>query len=75
MNYLGYIRYLPVSQNGNLRINLPLISIFLINFDDDYLDSFAKITSRNRDIDLVKSIIKPYFDGFDDPINAMCCRF
>ena len=46
---------------------------YLFNkFYDDYLDSFAKITSRNRDIDLVKSIIKPYFDGFDDPINAMC---
>ena len=68
----GYIRYLPVSQEWELKNKFTSYKYLFNKFYDDYLDSFAKITSRNRDIDLVKSIIKPYFDGFDDPINAMC---
>ena len=39
---------------------------------DGDIDSFAKITARNQNIDLVKKIIRPHFEKFDDPINAMC---
>ena len=46
---------------------------YLFNkFYDHYIDSFAKITARNDDIEMVKDIIKPYFEKFEDPINAMC---
>ena len=68
----GYIRYLPVSQEWELKNKFTSYKYLFNKFYDQYIDSFAKITARNDDIDLVKSIIKPHFEKFDDPINAMC---
>ena len=68
----GYIRYLPVSQEWELKNKFTSYKYLFNKFYDRYIDSFAKITSRNEEIDLVKSIIKPHFEKFDDPINAMC---
>ena len=68
----GYIRYLPISQEWELKNKFTSYKYLFNKFYDKYIDSFVKITSRNQDIELVKRIIKPYFEKFDDPINAMC---
>lgn len=67
----GYTRYLPVSQEWELKNKFTSYTYLFNKFYDEYIDSFAKITSRNEDIELVKQIIKPHFEKFDDPINAM----
>jgi len=68
----GYIRYLPISQEWELKNKFTSYKYLFNKFYDQYIDSFSKITSRNEDIQLVKKIIKPYFEKFEDPINAMC---
>ena len=67
----GYIRYLPVAQEWQLKQKFTSYKYLFNKFYDDYLDSFAKITARTDNVDLVKQTIKPYFEMFDDPINAM----
>ncbi len=67
----GYTRYLPVSQEWELKNKFTSYQYLFNKFYDEYIDSFAKITSRNDDIELVKQTIKPHFEKFDDPINAM----
>src|SRR5205085_4881448 len=40
-------------------------------FYPSYLDGFAKITARNADVEFVREKLRPYFEMFDDPVNAM----
>ncbi len=68
----GYTRYLPISQEWELKNKFTSYKYLFNKFYDAYIDSFAKITSRNENIDMVKEIIRPHFEKFDDPINAMC---
>ena len=67
----GYVRYLPIAQEWQLKKKFTSYKYLFNKFYDDYLDSFAKITARNKNIELVRETIKPYFEMFDDPINAM----
>ena len=67
----GYVRYLPISQEMELKSKFQSYKYLFNKFYNSYIDSFARITSRNGEIDMVKQIIKPYFEMFDDPINAM----
>ena len=38
---------------------------------NNYLNTFSALTARNNNIELVTETIKPYFEMFEDPINAM----
>ena len=58
----GYIRYLPISQEWELKNKFTSYKYLFNKFYDQYIDSFAKITARNDDIEMVKGIIKPYFE-------------
>lgn len=67
----GYVRYLPIAREWELRQRYPSYAYLLNKYYPAYVDGFANITARNNDIDLVRSAISPYFHQFDDPINAM----
>ena len=53
----GYIRYLPISQEWELKNKFTSYKYLFNKFYDQYIDSFAKITSRNEDIQLVKKLL------------------
>ncbi|MDP3725667.1 MAG: asparagine synthase-related protein [bacterium] len=70
----GYVRYLPVAQEWQLRTQYPSYNAYLFakyfrHFS--YLDAFATITARNDDVEFVRETLRPYFERFKDPITAM----
>lgn len=69
----GYVRYLPIAREWELKQSYPSYSSYLFAkyFPKSYLDAFAKMTARDENAEFVKEKLKPYFDMFDDPINAM----
>lgn len=70
----GYVRYMPIVREWELRKRFPSYSTYLFGkyFQfQTYLDGFAKITARNRDVEHVKSELAPFFNKFEDPINGM----
>ena len=68
----GYIRYLPIAREYELRQHLPSYAyLFGRHFRDDYLTAFARLTCRNGDLDYVRERLRPFFSRFDDPITAM----
>lgn len=70
----GYVRYLPVAREYELRQAFPSYKfMFDRHFGEpDYLGAFAKITTRNdKYTEFVREKLKPYFKMFDDPVNAM----
>jgi len=71
----GYVRYLPIAREYELRKKFPSYNAYLFpkyfKFTD-YLEAFASITSRNpKHISVTREMIAPYFKMFNDPINAM----
>jgi asparagine synthase (glutamine-hydrolysing) len=69
----GYVRYLPVAREWELRKAYPSYSSLFNKYfpNSGYLDSFANITARNENADLVRSLLKPHFEKFSDPVTAM----
>lgn len=67
----GYVRYLPIAREWELRRSFPSYGYLFNRFFPAYLDGFAKITARNEDIEFVREQIRPHFELFEDPINAM----
>ncbi len=71
----GYVRYMPLANEYNLKLKFPSYRNYLFNkyFKyKNYLDGFAKITSRDESsFEYTREVLKPYFDMFEDPINAM----
>jgi asparagine synthase (glutamine-hydrolysing) len=71
----GYVRYLPVAQEYNLKKQFPSYSSYLFKkyFKfENYLDAYASLTARNKkDFEFIREMLKPYFQRFEDPINAM----
>lgn len=67
----GYVRYLPIAREWELRQKYPSYKYLFNKYFNGYLDNFAKITTRNGNKEFVKERIRPYFEMFDDPINAM----
>ncbi len=71
----GYVRYMPIAQEYNLKKNYPSYKSYLFKKffkHNNYVDSFADLTSREpQNLNYVKKILKPYFENFEDPINAM----
>lgn len=70
----GYVRYLPVAQEYELRTHYPSYNAYLFakyfrHFS--YLDAFATITARNDDFEFVRETLRPYFERFEDPVTAM----
>lgn len=70
----GYVRYLPVAREWELRTHFPSYNAYLFAkyfryFS--YLDAFASLTVRNDDIEFVRETLRPYFERFSDPITAM----
>ncbi|MBI4120934.1 MAG: hypothetical protein HY457_01625 [Parcubacteria group bacterium] len=70
----GYVRYLPIAQEWELRTRYPSYNAYLFakyfrHFS--YLDAFATITARNDDVEFVRETLRPYFERFKDPITAM----
>jgi asparagine synthase (glutamine-hydrolysing) len=67
----GYIRYLPIAREWEVRQRYPSYQYIFDKFYPPYLDGFAKITARNGNAGLARERMRPYFEAFDDPINAM----
>jgi asparagine synthase (glutamine-hydrolysing) len=67
----GYVRYLPIAREWELQKRYPSYQYIFNKYYPAYLDGFAKITARNGNVELAREWLKPYFDRFDDPINAM----
>ncbi|MDO8676888.1 MAG: asparagine synthase-related protein [Candidatus Azambacteria bacterium] len=67
----GYVRYLPIAAEYELRKKLPSYNYLFNKYYPGYLEGFSKITARNGNEEYVKSALKPFFDKFEDPINAM----
>lgn len=70
----GYVRYLPIAREAELRAGFPSYKyLFGKHYGDtDYLGKFARITTRSdKHLELVRETLRPYFDMFDDPVNAM----
>lgn len=67
----GYVRYLPITREWELRKRYPSYGYVFGRYYPPYLDGFANITARNKNIELVRELQRPYFEMFSDPINAM----
>ena len=67
----GYVRYLPIAREWELQKKYPSYQYIFSKSCPPYLDGFAKITARDGDVALAKECLKPYFEMFADPINAM----
>lgn len=67
----GYVRYLPIAREWELRKRFPSYSYLLNKYYPTYVDGFANITARNQDLDLVRAVLAPHFARFEDPISAM----
>lgn len=70
----GYVRYLPIAREWELRSKFPSYSnhLFAKQFRFvSYLDAFPAITARNDDFEFVRETVRPYFERFDNPITAM----
>ncbi len=70
----GYVRYMPVAREYQLRKHFPSYkSMFDKHYgDEDYVGAFARITCRNdKYLEFVRQKIKPFFSMFSEPVNAM----
>lgn len=67
----GYIRYMPIAREWEMRRRYPSYSYLFGKYYPAYLDGFARITARNEDIEIVRETLRPYFEMFEDPVNAM----
>ncbi len=67
----GYVRYMPIYTTWKLKQNFKSYVPLFDKFYSSYLMGFANITARNDDIDYIKKKMRPFFEMFDDPINAM----
>ncbi len=71
----GYVRYMPIAQEYDLKKKFPSYRGYLFKKYykyNNFLDGFAAITSRNiNHFEFVREVLRPYFKMFDDPINAM----
>ena len=71
----GYVRYMPIAQEYHLKNRYPSYKDYLFSKyfkHKNYLDAFAAITARNNNhFEIVRKKLKPYFEMFEDPINAM----
>ena len=71
----GYVRYMPIAHEYDLKLKFPSYKDYLFKKyfkNKSYLDGFTEITLRNKNqFEYVREILKPYFQMFDDPINAM----
>lgn len=67
----GYVRYKPIFAHYELYRQYPSYDyIFSKYMPANYLHGFAKITARNENVEFVADKLKPFFDHFEDPINA-----
>jgi len=67
----GYVRYLPIAREYEMRKKYQSYGYLFGKFYSPYVESFARITARNNDLEFIQEQLKPYFEMFDDPINAM----
>ncbi len=73
--FSGYVRYLPVAQEYNIKKAYPSYTSYLFKKYykfESFLDGFTSLTIREKEsFEVVRENMKPYFEMFDDPINAM----
>jgi asparagine synthase (glutamine-hydrolysing) len=71
----GYVRYMPIAQEYDLKKKFPSYKDYLFKKFykyESYLDSYAAMTTRSKyQFEFVRETLKPYFKMFNDPINAM----
>ncbi len=68
----GYIRYMPIAREWEMRQRYPSYTYLFNKFYSPYLDGFARITARDAEAQaLVRETLRPYFEMFEDPVNAM----
>lgn len=67
----GYVRYMPIYASWKLKQNFKSYIPLFDKFYKSYIDGFSSITARNENIDIIKEKMKPIFEMFEDPVNAM----
>ncbi len=67
----GYIRYMPIYASWQLKQNFKSYTPLFNKYYRDYYIDFSRITVRNKNLEIIKKKMKPIFEMFDDPINAM----
>lgn len=67
----GYVRYLPVAREWALQKAYQSYTYLFKKYFPSHLDGFTEITARNNDLEFVKAKLEPFFNMFDNPINAM----
>ena len=67
----GYIRYMPIYASWQLKQNFKSYQPLFKKYYKEYHEDFARITVRNKNTEIIKNKMKPIFEMFDDPINAM----
>jgi len=67
----GYVRYMPIYASWKLKQNFKSYIPLFDKFYKSYIDGFSSITARNENIDIIKEKMKPIFEIFEDPVNAM----
>ena len=64
---------MPIYMQWKLNKKFPSYEYLFRKVYDPYLDGYSNLSSRNKkDTKLIKKIMKPYFEMFDDPITSMC---
>jgi asparagine synthase (glutamine-hydrolysing) len=67
----GYVRYLPIAREWQLKKAFPSYTYLFNKFYPPFLEGFSRITARDENIAFVREKIRPFFEKFDDPVNAM----
>lgn len=67
----GYVRYMPNYTSWKLKQNFKSYTPLFNKYYKSYHVDFARITSRNENVEIIENKMKPIFEMFDDPINAM----
>ena len=67
----GYVRYMPMYTKWELYKRFGSYKFLFDKFYPEYAKGFSALTVRNKNVQLVNRLMLPFFEEFEDPINAM----
>tara|TARA_E500000178_G_scaffold309499_1_gene323902 strand:+ start:270 stop:1805 length:1536 start_codon:yes stop_codon:yes gene_type:complete len=71
--FTGYARYMPIYMQWKLNKRYPSYEYLFGKLFNSYKDSYARLTNRSAgNLEMIKKIMKQYFEMFDNPVTAMC---
>jgi len=71
--FTSYARYMPIYMQWKLNKRYPSYEYLFGKLYGTYDEGYAKLTNRGNDnLDLIKKIMKKYFEMFENPVTAMC---